>query len=132
MLFVKLEVISQENSQTLLPFDTPQEIKEEFTAYQLLEDTDIPQEVWGKATVHIDESHSQVYHRMDVLWHHISAMKAPDSTYRYYRLSNSYAHTSYSTLQCSRGTCLFNGSQEQNCISSKSGSKRDIMKHTYN
>ncbi len=71
----------------LLPFDTPQEMDylgEEFTAYQLLEDTDIPQEVWGKATV---QSRSQVYHRMDVLWHHISTMKAPDSTYRFYRLS---------------------------------------------
>ena len=60
---------------------------EEFTAYQLLEDSDIPQDVWKQATLYIDEEHNQTYHRMDVLWHHISTMRAPDNSYRFFRLS---------------------------------------------
>ena len=58
---------------------------EEFTEYQLLEDEDIPQDVWEKATV--VENEGNTYYRMDTVWHHVSTMRAPDSTLRFARLS---------------------------------------------
>lgn len=41
---------------------------EEFTDYQLLQESEIPVDVWNDATVR--EGDDQTYHRMDVLWHH--------------------------------------------------------------
>lgn len=70
-----------------LPYGSPQELdhlQEEFIEYQLLEESDIPQDVWKKATV-VDGEHT--YHRMDVLWHHISNMRAPDNALRFAQLS---------------------------------------------
>ncbi len=63
-----------------MPCEAPQELdllSEEFTEYQLLQDTDISRDIWEKATVLVDEGHT--YHRMDVLWHHFSSMKAVDN-----------------------------------------------------
>lgn len=66
-----------------MPYGLPEELdhlQEEFTEYQLLEESDIPQNVWEKATV-VDGEHT--YHRMDILWHRISNMRAPDKSLRF-------------------------------------------------
>ena len=73
---------------TLLPYESPQELdllSEEFTEYQLLQDADIPQDIWDKATVAVDEG--QAYHRMDVLWHYLSSLRAADNSFRFPRLT---------------------------------------------
>jgi len=58
---------------------------EEFAQYQLLEGSDIPQDMWEKATV--VEKEDNTYYRMDIVWHHISTMRDPDNTLRFARLS---------------------------------------------
>lgn len=58
---------------------------EEFLDYQLLEESDIAQSVWNDATVVQDDDNK--YYRMDILWHHMSTIRDPDSTYRFGRLS---------------------------------------------
>ena len=57
---------------------------EEFTEFQLLNNCDIPQDIWDKATVIESEEHK--YYRMDVLWHYLSTLRAPDHTLRFSRL----------------------------------------------
>lgn len=72
----------------LLPFESPQQqdlLMEEFVEFQLLSDEDIPEDVWKKATV--VEKDEKTYHRMDVLWHHISTMRGPDKALRFTGLS---------------------------------------------
>ena len=67
---------------TLLPYESPQKLdllSEEFTEYQLLQDADIPQDIWDKATVAVEEG--QAYHRMDVLWHYLSSLRAADNSF---------------------------------------------------
>ena len=59
---------------------------EEFSGYQLLSDSDIPQGVWKKATV-VEDQGGITYHRLDILWHHLSMMKDPDGTHRFSRLA---------------------------------------------
>ena len=71
----------------MLPYEAPQELdllSEEFTAYQLLQDADIPNDVWDRATVAADEGHT--YHRMDILWHHLASMRAADNSFCFPRL----------------------------------------------
>ncbi|XP_041470149.1 uncharacterized protein LOC121419757 [Lytechinus variegatus] len=63
---------------TLLPYQSPQEmdrLAEEFTTYQLMEEDTIPRDVWTRAKVS-EEGH----YRMDVIWQHLSNMKAPDNS----------------------------------------------------
>ena len=60
-------------------------IFEELVDFQMLETTDIPENVWHAATVVEDEDRR--YYRMDVLWHYISAMKQPDHAVRFPRLN---------------------------------------------
>ena len=77
-----------ERFNTLLPYGSPQDLDhlmEEFAQYQLLEESDIPQDVWEKATVVEKEDHT--YYRMDIVWHHISTMRDPDNTLRFAQLS---------------------------------------------
>ena len=60
-------------------------LAEQFTEYQLLEDSDIPEEVWRKATAYVDGD-DKFYYRMDVIWHYLSTMQNPDSSYRFRHL----------------------------------------------
>ena len=50
------------------------ELDNQFLQYQLLQDKDIPQSVWDKATI-VDEGDNTKYYQMDVLWGHISKIK---------------------------------------------------------
>ena len=73
----------------LLPFESPQELDrllEEFIDFQLLRQTDIPTAVWEEALVVNESLGSVAHHRMDIIWHHLSSMKAPDHTLRFSRL----------------------------------------------
>ena len=67
---------------TLLPFKSPKEqelFMEEFLDFQLLDDKDKEcGGVWDKATV-VEEEGWQRYHRLDILWHHLSSMRGPDN-----------------------------------------------------
>lgn len=52
----------------LLPYQSPRELEqlsEEFSMYQLMEDNEIPQDIWDTATMKENEKH---YYRMDILW----------------------------------------------------------------
>lgn len=72
-----------------LPFQSARELDsllEEFIDFQLMQDSDIPQCVWDKSTVVVNEASGITHHRMDIIWHHLSTMKAPDHTYRFNRL----------------------------------------------
>ncbi|KAL5477399.1 hypothetical protein EMCRGX_G002180 [Ephydatia muelleri] len=72
----------------LLPFTPARELEllqEEFTDYQLLMHDAIPSDVWNKAVT--DEDEHTTYHRMDIVWHHLSSLKAPDGNPRFNRLS---------------------------------------------
>ena len=62
-------------------------VHEEFTEYQLLNDSDIPEDIWRKATV-VEEEDGSTYHRMDIIWQYLSTVRAPDNTLRFARLSN--------------------------------------------
>jgi hypothetical protein len=74
---------------TLLPFQSAEEhdqLFEEFMEFQLLGDDDIPQDIWDKATItESDENHSR-YFRMDILWHYLSTLRAPDHALLFSRL----------------------------------------------
>ena len=74
---------------TLLPYESPHELdllSEEFTEYQLQQGGEIPQNIWDKATVAVDEG--QAYHRMDVIWHYLSSLRAADNSLRFPRLAS--------------------------------------------
>ena len=53
--------------------------------FQLLSDDDIPSTVWEKASISLDGA-CATYHQLDLIWHHLSTMKAPDGTHRFNRL----------------------------------------------
>lgn len=50
----------------------------------MLDESDIPNDIWDEAIVHQNEEVS--YYRMDTVWHHIATMRAPDSRPRFARL----------------------------------------------
>ena len=52
----------------------------------MLQDDNIPSDIWERVTIAVDEGTSVTHHRMDVIWNHLSSMKAPDGTLRFYRL----------------------------------------------
>lgn len=63
------------------PFKSLQEfdcVLKEFISYKILRDTDVPSSVWEKATV-VETDTGVKHYRMDVVWRHLSSMKAPDS-----------------------------------------------------
>lgn len=78
----------------LLPFSSPLELTrlgEEFVQYQLLNNEDIPKEVWDAACVKISEDEEgdevEKYYRMDVIWHYLSTIKEGDGRLKFRRLS---------------------------------------------
>ena len=72
----------------LLPYQSPHELEqlsEEFSLYQLMEDNKIPQNIWDTATVKEDDD--KCYYRLDILWHFLSTLKMPDSSLCFGRLA---------------------------------------------
>lgn len=75
----------------LLPYSSRSELtklNEEFVDYQLLNDEIIPQFIWDKATVLINEETNEKKYRMDVIWQYLSSMKSADGRNRFRRLSS--------------------------------------------
>lgn len=73
----------------MLPFGSAHELDElleEFIDFQLLSDGEIPSTVWEKASITLDDSVHATYHRLDLIWHHLSTIKSPDGTLRFKRL----------------------------------------------
>ena len=73
----------------MLPYGSAHELDElleEFIDFQLLSDDDIPSTIWEKASITPDDSTHAKNYRLDVIWHHLSTMKAPDDTLRFNRL----------------------------------------------
>ena len=73
----------------MLPYGSAHELDElleEFIDFQLLSDDDIPSTIWEKASIPLMIVHMQKNYRLDVIWHHLSTMKAPDDTLRFNRL----------------------------------------------
>ena len=65
------------------------ELQEEFLAYQLLSEGDIPQTIWDNACVveKEDGEEERRYHRMDVVWGYLATMKSADGQLMFKRLS---------------------------------------------
>lgn len=74
----------------LLSFESPQDLDcllEEFVDFQLLRHANIPPAVWEQALVVHACPGSVAHHRVDVIWHYMSTMKAPDHSLRFIRHS---------------------------------------------
>ena len=74
---------------SLLPYQSPQKLdklSEAFTECQWLANSDIPHHIWERAVM--VEEEEKTYHRMDILWSHLSTVTAPDSTHRFARLAS--------------------------------------------
>lgn len=59
------------------------QLQEEFVAYQLLNESSIPQAIWKEALIFEDESTGIKHYRMDIIWGYIASMKNPDSSYSF-------------------------------------------------
>ena len=59
---------------------------EEFIAYQLLEDKEIPEEVWSEAALTEEGESAIVHHRSDVIWNYLSKLCDVHQALRYERL----------------------------------------------
>ena len=102
---------------------------EEFTEFQLLNDSDILQDVWDKATVAKDDESR--YYQMDVLWYHISLIKKPDSALKLPRLSKIGILVLTVPHSNAEEEHFFPLSQK-NCISPLSGPKGNFVQHLNN
>jgi hypothetical protein len=59
-------------------------LSEEFIEFQLLHDENIPKQIWpDRATVEVDTENHKFYHQMDIIWHYLSSLNAPDHTDRF-------------------------------------------------
>lgn len=60
-------------------------LQEEFIEYQLLEDTDIPDDIWKEALTFVKETNGQEeqFHRMDTIWGYLSQCKRADGSLKY-------------------------------------------------
>jgi hypothetical protein len=60
-------------------------LQEEFIEYQLLEDTDIPDNIWQEALVYIVETNGreEQFHRMDTIWGYLGQCKRADGSLQY-------------------------------------------------
>ena len=54
--------------------------------YQLLQEEEVPKEIWDKALVRDDDD--KHYHRMDIIWNFLSDKKLPDGSLCFKRLSS--------------------------------------------
>ena len=63
------------------------QLQEEFTDYQLLERSDIPEKVWTEALVYEDQADdgtpTKQYHRMDMVWGYIAYITNTDGSFRF-------------------------------------------------
>ena len=64
------------------------ELQEEFLAYQLLDESDIPTSVWDDACVREKDDDEEVtkYYRMDTIWGYLSTMKLADGQFQFKKL----------------------------------------------
>ena len=72
----------------MLPYEATAELdklEEEFLDYQLMDNTDIPNDVWDSAVTKVDEA--QKHYRMDMIWNYLSSMTSPDGVLRFHRLA---------------------------------------------
>ena len=100
-----------------LNYHTPEELEqlsEEFSMYQLMEDNEIPQGIWDAATV--KEDNGKCYYRMDILWHFLSTLKMPDGFHCFGRLAK--VAKLVLVIPHSNAESFLNGSQEQNSVPS--------------
>jgi hypothetical protein len=75
---------------SLSPADVDK-LQEEFTDYQLLQPSQIPQSIWDSAVVKLDDdndmlSHDPSCYRMDVIWGYIAKMQLPDGSLKFPKL----------------------------------------------
>ncbi len=73
---------------SLLQFTSASDVnflEDEFLQYQLLDKSNIPENVWQKALVVDDETNQ--HHRMDIVWTHLSQMRNPDESLMFDNLS---------------------------------------------
>lgn len=77
------------NLLQLTPTDMDR-LQEEFTDYQLLEKSVIPDMIWKEAVVYNEDTEvsNKQYHRMDVVWGYLSGMKNLDGSLKFGLLSS--------------------------------------------
>ena len=62
-------------------------LKDEFISYQLLDESDVPTEVWDKATITVDEESRASLFSANVIWAYLSSSKRADSNPEFFLLS---------------------------------------------
>ena len=64
-------------------------LQEEFTDYQLLDKSEIPETVWKEAVMFEEDTEDtrKEHHRIDMVWTYLSGMKNVDSSLRFKLLS---------------------------------------------
>ena len=65
-------------------------LQEDFTDYQLLERSEIPDTIWKEALIYEKgtDVNKKQYYRMDVIWAYLSGVKNVDSSLRFELLSS--------------------------------------------
>ena len=76
---------------SVLPFNSDpalmERLKEEFISYQLLEESDVPADVWKQAAIYIDDSATPQLCSMDVVWAHLASRTNADGSSQFTHLS---------------------------------------------
>jgi hypothetical protein len=77
----------QDNIGQLTPAEMEQ-LHEEFTDYQLLDESDVPNDVWEDAKIRVQEgAAAATTHRMDAIWGYLGKCKMADGRVRFGRLA---------------------------------------------
>ena len=74
----------------LLPFNDLAQMeiqKDEFISYLLLDESDVPTEVWNKGTITVDKESRASLFSADVIWAYLSSRKRADGNPEFFLLS---------------------------------------------
>ena len=52
-------------------------LKDELLSYQLLEESDVPGDVWKKAAIYMDDSATSHLYSLDTVWGHLVTLEPP-------------------------------------------------------
>ena len=96
-------------------------LKEEFISYQLLEESDVPADVWKQAVIYVDDSAIPHLYSMDVVWAHLATRTNADGSSQFTLLSR-VAHLVLTIPHSNSAEerIFFHGQEEQNPFPSQS------------
>ena len=86
----------------LLPFNDLAQMeiqKDEFISYLLLDESDVPTEVWNKGTITVDKESRASLFSADVIWAYLSSRKRADGNPEFFLLSQVLVARVFSTVR---------------------------------